>query len=366
MSELQVSCFRSYKTARISTGDRSVVLTGPNGAGKTTILEAVSLLSPGRGIRGASPAEMARCQEMAGWKVTGTLSQPQQEIVIETFLKDTPSRKTVINGKQAKQLELGRFARIIWLSPTMDRLWIEGASGRRRFLDRMALSFIPGHAEAVLVYEKAIRERNRLLRDQSSNARWYDAIERQMADSGALIHANRIDTISRLDTALENSQSTFPMVSLKVENPNNMDCAMMESTSLRKALHDGRKQDMAAGRTLVGPHRSDLIGLYSARQMDARSCSTGEQKALLISLILANARALVQDFRLSPIMLLDEVMAHLDPERRASLFEELAALDSQVWMTGTEAAFFDQAGQETLRFAVAETSGLSRIELLAD
>ena len=362
LSELQLSCFRSYKAAKISTSGRSVVLTGPNGAGKTTILEAISLFSPGRGIRSAQAAEMARRQESVGWKVTGTFSLAARDILIETFLRNTPSRKTLINGKHAKQLELGRLARIIWLSPMMDRLWVEGADGRRRFLDRMAMSFIPRHAEAVLVYERAMRERNRLLRDRSSNTGWYEALESQMADCGAAIHVNRLDTISRLETAFECAESPFPTASLKVANPDDTDCAFLDSASLGKALSESRKRDMAAGRTLVGPHRSDLTCMYGTRGTDARSCSTGEQKALLISLILANARALARDLEAAPIVLLDEVAAHLDAERRATLIEEIGALGSQVWMTGTDAGLFDGAGRETLHLKVAETSGLSRIE----
>lgn len=334
---------------------RPVAIVGPNGAGKTNILEAVSLLSPGRGMRRAAPADFARRPEALGWKVAADLDGLDGAHEVETGAEGEEARFVRIDGKPATQALLGRIARVLWLVPAMDRLWIEAAEGRRRFLDRMTLSFAPDHGEAVLAYEKAMRDRNRLLRDQVADPFWYGALEAQMAAAAAAITANRSAAVARLMRAQESAETAFPRVTLSVEIPEEA------PDDLAAAWAASRRRDMAAGRTLLGPHRADMGGVFAAKGVPAAQCSTGEQKALLISLILANARALAEDLGRAPILLLDEVAAHLDTDRRAALYDEVCALGSQALMTGTEAELFDSLAERAQRFAVAEEGGVSRV-----
>ncbi len=349
VTSLTLSHFRSYKHACIESDGGIMALFGPNGAGKTNILEAISLLSPGRGLRRAPAPELMRQPEALGWKLTAKLDSLSETHEISTWSEGDSGRVVEIDGKKAPQTALGRLARIIWLVPAMDRLWIEGASARRRFLDRMVMSFHPRHAEATLTYEKAMRERNRLLKDQVHDNAWYGALESQMAISGAEIYANRADVVARLHTAQSGAQTAFPVAELTL-----IDTNPTTPAGLSDAFGAGRAQDIKAGRTLNGPHRSDLGAIFQAKGVAAKSCSTGEQKALLISLILANARALRDDFGAPPILLLDEATAHLDATRRAALYDELHALKAQAWLTGTGPELFEQLGARATMVSVSE------------
>lgn len=356
LTELSLSHFRSHKTARLALDHRPVAIHGPNGAGKTNILEAVSLLSPGRGLRRAGAGEIARRPEALGWKVQGTVEGPVGTHRVETWSEAGAARQVRINDKPAPQIALGRIAPVLWLVPAMDRLWIEGADGRRRFLDRMTMSFIPDHAEAALTYEKAMRERNRLLKDQVGDAGWYGALETQMAEAGQALHRNRLEALAHLRAAQEQAETAFPVAELELVTGEGD-----WSDDLRRTLAQSRARDMAAGRTLVGPHRSDLSARYAAKDVAARDCSTGEQKALLVSLILANARALAGQVGAPPILLLDEVAAHLDSARRAALYEEICGLGAQAWMTGTERIVFADLGSRAQFVTVAESDDSSRV-----
>lgn len=360
LSCLSLSHYRSHKMAALELDARPVAIFGPNGAGKTNILEAVSLFSPGRGLRRAAARDMARRPESLGWKITGHLRSLHQIHEVEIRSEEGASRQVRIDGKAASQVALGRIARILWLVPSMDRLWIEGAEGRRRFLDRMTLSFEPSHAEASLAYEKAMRERNRLLKDQVRDGHWYVALERQMAEAGLAIHRNRQTALAALQAAQAGAETAFPTAELELtmtegEMP-------VSEPDFREALHESRFRDIAAGRTLVGPHRADLCGVYAAKGVPASDCSTGEQKALLISLILANARALAREFGAPPLLLLDEIAAHLDAARRAALYDEICALDAQAWMTGTGAELFEVLGDRAQYCEVTEQDGTSHTE----
>jgi DNA replication and repair protein RecF len=357
ITALTLSHFRSHKAARLQFDGRPVAIVGPNGAGKTNILEAVSLLSPGRGLRRAAADEIARKPEGLGWKIAAEVRGFGADHQVETWTEGGESRTVRIDGKAATQAALGRILRVLWLVPAMDRLWIEAAEGRRRFLDRITLSFAPDHAEAVLAYEKAMRDRNRLLKDQVSDPHWYGALEGQMAASGAQITTNRRAALARLAAAQQGVETAFPRADMSLTAPE----GNAEPLDLAQALADSRRRDMAAGRSLIGPHRSDMTAIYSAKAVPADQCSTGEQKALLISLILANARALAADLGLAPILLLDEVAAHLDAARRAALYDEICALGAQALMTGTEAALFDSLGPRAQTFTVADDNGASRI-----
>ncbi|MBL9047009.1 MAG: DNA replication/repair protein RecF [Tabrizicola sp.] len=356
VSTLHLSHFRSHRAARLGFDGRPVAIVGPNGAGKTNILEAVSLLSPGRGLRRAAVEDLARRPESLGWKISASVQGLSAAHELETWAEPGEARQVRIDGKAATQASLGRVLRILWLVPAMDRLWIEAAEGRRRFLDRMTLSFFPDHAEQSLAYEKAMRDRNRLIRDQIADAHWYGALEAQMAEAGTQITRNRRAALARIATAADPA-SAFPKADLALTGPEGTE----EPEDLATALAESRRRDMAAGRTLVGPHRADLLARYNAKDVPADQCSTGEQKALLISLILANARALAEDLGKAPILLLDEVAAHLDEGRRAALYDEICALGAQALMTGTEPGLFDSLGSRAQGLYVQDEGGESKV-----
>ena len=361
LKSLSLYQFRSHARAQLSGDGRPVALFGPNGAGKTNLLEAVSMLSPGRGLRRAGADELARRPADLGWKIRAGIQGSDGAHEIETTALPGQPRSVRIDGKLAPQLALGRVLAMLWLTPAMDRLWTEGAEGRRRFLDRMAMSFLPEHGEAVLTYERAMRERNRLLRDQVSDGAWYGALEARMAQSGDRITTNRRAALVALTEASAGARTAFPAAELSLTAPE--DTPLPESeVDLRTALAEGRRRDMVAGRTLGGPHRADLGAVYAAKGQPAALCSTGEQKALLISMVLANARALMARRGLAPILLLDEVAAHLDADRRAALYDEVLALGVQAWMTGTGQELFAGTGHRLQGFEVTQADGISAIK----
>jgi DNA replication and repair protein RecF len=325
-----------------------VAIFGPNGAGKTNLIEAVSLLSPGRGLRGAASDELARAPERIGWKIAARVGGRE----LATW-SDGGGRSVEIDGKAATQTALGGVLRVLWLTPAMDRLWSEGAAERRRFLDRVTLSLRPDHGEVAIGFDRALRERNRLIRDEVRDPAWFDAVETQMAGFGARLSANRTAALARL--AAVPAMGDFPLARLVLEAEGPRD-----REALAEALRAGRGRDVAAGRTLVGPHRDDLAATYAAKGVPARLCSTGEQKALLISLVLANARAVAEETGTPPVLLLDELAAHLDAGRRAALYEAVVALGAQAWMTGTDPELF--AGLDAQRLRVEDAGGESRVE----
>jgi DNA replication and repair protein RecF len=377
---LKLAQYRSYDLCTIGTGGASVALHGPNGAGKTNILEAVSMLVPGRGLRRAGAEEIARRPAGAigrgGWRVRAEVETPAGVVEIATGAEGAQAtrRSVGIDGKAASQTALGRHVRMVWLTPAMDRLWLDSAADRRRFLDRMALGFEPGHAETSLAYEKAMRARNRLLKEPGWHDAWLAGLEAQMARAGARIARTRAEALDRLAAAQQGAKTLFPRAELAILGAmesrfseallagDDLDSLEVEeAATLSRALADARPRDAAAGRTLTGPHRSDLEAVYAAKAMPAAACSTGEQKALLISLCLANARALAEATGAAPILLLDEVAAHLDAGRRQALFAEIESLGAQAWMTGTGVELFDGLGPDALRLAVTETGGHSAV-----
>jgi DNA replication and repair protein RecF len=350
VTRLALTNFRSYGAAQLSVGGAPVVLAGPNGAGKTNLLDAISLLAPGRGLRGAKLAEHARKGPAAGevrWAVAATVTRGDTEHEIGTGMnaggESRPGKRDVrLNGADAKSsAELGDIVQMIWLTPAMDRLFTESAGGRRRFLDRLVLGFDAGHARAANRYETAMRERARLLKYGPRDPAWLDGLENEMAEAGILIARGRADLVERLSRALaeRGAAGAFPAASLSLSD------ALHDGTAedLRRDFARGRLRDAEAGRTLFGPHTSDLLARHTAKRADARDCSTGEQKALLISIMLAEARELARARGLSPLLLLDEIAAHLDATRRTALFEEIQALGAQAWMTGTDLSLFDGA-----------------------
>ncbi|MCY3983142.1 MAG: DNA replication/repair protein RecF [Roseovarius sp.] len=361
VSRLALSHFRSHRSLQISLDSRPVAIHGRNGAGKTNILEALSLLSPGRGFRRAKVRDMANNDAGAGWKVHAAIRSGGQMHETEFASDDGQARQLKINGKTAPQGDLAEIARVLWLIPAMDRLWMEGAEGRRRYLDRMALGLVPAHASVSIAYEKAMRDRNRLLRERVSDGRWYGALERVMAKAGVAIHSNRLTTLKTLNLVQSVADTAFPSAKLELAMPAGS-MPVLEEDFLAM-LESGRGRDLAAGRSLLGPHRADLRAFYTAKGMPAAHCSTGEQKALLISLILANARAIAENFGSPPILLLDEVSAHLDSHRRTALQSEIDRLGAQAWMTGTSMELFDFMGDSAQHIAVTERDGISAIEV---
>ncbi|KNG93718.1 DNA replication/repair protein RecF [Pseudaestuariivita atlantica] len=359
VASLTLSHFRSHRVARLRLDARPVAIHGANGSGKTNLIEAISLLSAGRGLRRAAAADMTRRPEALGWKLTAEVIRDGETIEVKTWSDAGAARQVRIDSKAASQLDLAERIRVLWLIPAMDRLWIEGAEGRRRFLDRAAMSLFPDHATATLAYEKAMRERNRLLKEQVRDAHWYRALERQMAESGAAVHSHRMATLDALRTAQQDATTAFPAAELSLEP---IEGDLPETAEdLADALEESRFRDLAAGRTLVGPHRADLSGRYAAKDVPARDCSTGEQKALLLSLILSNARALKARIGTPPLLLLDEVAAHLDANRRAALYDEVCALGAQAWMTGTGPDLFEDLGDRAQRLLVEDEDGVSTV-----
>ncbi len=355
VTELTLSHFRSHRLTRMALDGRPIALFGPNGAGKTNVLEAVSLLSPGRGLRRAGAEEFIRRPEALGWKIRALVNGHE----VETGAEPGQPRTVRIDDKAAPQVGLGRIVRVVWLVPAMDRLWTEGTDGRRRFLDRIAMSFVPEHGTAVLTYEKAMRERNRLLKDMVRDGHWYQALERTMAEAGERIMVARRAALARIAEAQEGAETAFPSADLRLSHPETP--LPEEADALAAALADGRAADLRAGRTLVGPHRVDMDAVYADKGVPAAQCSTGEQKALLVSLILSNARALSAGGDGPPLILLDEVAAHLDADRRAALYDEICALGAQAWMTGTGPELFADLGDRAQRFAVRERDGVSEV-----
>ncbi len=355
LASLTLSHFRSHRRASLDFDGRPVALHGANGAGKTNLIEAISFLSPGRGLRRAAPQDIAQRPDPLGWKIRATLVTPRNEHEIETWAEPGETRSLRVDGKTASQNALASLAAILWLVPSMDRLWIEGAEGRRRFLDRTTMSFLPAHATSVLDYEKAMRERNRLLKDMVRDAAWYRSLEAQMARAGTEIMQNRRAALEALAAAQGGAETAFPAADLALSHP---DGPLPDTEeAFGEALAENRPRDLAAGRSLIGPHRIDLHAVWRAKGMPAAECSTGEQKALLISLILANARALASRFGAPPLLLLDEVAAHLDAARRAALYDEICGLGAQAFMTGTGRELFDSLGTRGQVFHVSENAG---------
>nr|WP_208103478.1 DNA replication/repair protein RecF [Rubellimicrobium sp. CFH 75288] len=358
MSTLALSDFRSHARARLELGRGTVAIWGANGAGKTNLLEAVSFLSPGRGLRGATAAEVARRGGSGGWRIAALFQTPEAVREVETGALPGEPRSVRLDGKAAIQTDLAHLVPVLWVVPAMDRLWTEGAEGRRRFLDRAAMSLIPDHAEAALAYDKALRERNRLLREGARDPHWYAALEARMASAGARLAENRATTLTALAAAQDRAETGFPAADLAIVYPEG--AAPDTEAALAAALEGGRRADMAAGRTLTGPHRADLEAVWAAKGVPARDCSTGEQKALLLSLVLANARALAARGR-PPLLLLDEVAAHLDAHRRAALYAELDALGLQAFLTGTEPGLFAGLGASVQCWEATEAGGVTTL-----
>jgi DNA replication and repair protein RecF len=362
LTQLSLTDFRSYERAELDLRCGSVFLFGPNGAGKTNLLEAVSLLTPGKGLRGAAMAEVGRRApgEAQGraWSVSALLDTGDGEPVRLGTGTETPgaSRRTVrVEGETVPPGRLTEYLRLVWLTPAQDRLFLEGASERRRFFDRLVYAVLPGHAVQVAAYEKALRERMRLLAEPGADPLWLDALEDRMAEHGAEMAIARAETLRALQEEIDNRVGRpFPQADLDLtgdwERQAGEGVAAADIAGrLAETLARSRERDASAGRGLTGPHRGDLAVRHRDKDRPAAECSTGEQKAMILNLVLAQAARLSRaESAPNPILLLDEVAAHLDAERRGGLFDELEALGLQAFLTGVDEALFEDLSGRAL------------------
>jgi DNA replication and repair protein RecF len=349
---LTLTNFRNYRAAALATGDRPIVLFGPNGAGKTNLLEAISFLAPGRGLRRATLDDVASREGDGSWavaaEVEGALGLATLGTGLERALEqsEAPSRACRIDREPVgSAVAFADHLRVIWLVPAMDTLFAGAPSERRRFLDRLALAVDAEHAGRVNAFERALRSRNRLLEERLPDPQWLDAVEHETAELAVAVASLRAETVSRLAAVLADRRgSAFPPAEIALDGwmekliPAHPAVEIEER--YRAVLRDNRARDAAAGRTLDGPHLTDLSVVYADKGIAAADASTGEQKALLIGLVLAHARLIAAMTGFAPVLLLDEVVAHLDPSRRRTLHEELTQVGAQVWMTGADPALF--------------------------
>lgn len=363
---LSLTHFRSYRAASVQTQGDLVVLVGANGAGKTNCLEAISFLSPGRGLRRATLDDVADIQGDGSWAVSAEVEGEFGLATLGTGI-DAPRANGATTGRRARidresvssSAAFGDHLRMVWLTPSMDGLFMGAASERRRFFDRLVLAIDSHHSGRVSALDRSLRSRNRLLEDRDYDAHWLEAIERETAELAVAVAAQRGQTLQRLAAALTSRGATSAFPSAAIALDGWMENALMTETATvvedryRNILRDSRAKDAAAGRTLNGPHLTDLQVVYAPKNMPAKDASTGEQKALLIGLILAHANLVADMTGITPLLLLDEVIAHLDPGRRAALFDELARLGAQVWMTGADPAAFAEVGASAEIFDVA-------------
>jgi len=364
---LTLSNFRSYRAAALRLDAQLVVLAGPNGAGKTNLIEAISFLSPGRGLRRATLDEVAFAEGDGSWAVAAEIEGALGLATLGTGIDPpaaedaTLTRKCRIDGESVPSAAaFADHVRVVWLTPAMDGLFGGPASERRRFLDRLVLAVDATHSARVNALERALRSRNRLLEQPNADPHWLDAIEHETAEIAIAVAAARAETIRRLAAALARNRdpaSPFPWAGVALDGW--IENAVMEQPAsdvedrYRASLRENRARDAAAGRTTDGPHLTDLEVLYGPKGIAAAQASTGEQKALLIGLVLAHAGLVAEMTGFAPLLLLDEVIAHLDPSRRAALFDALAALDAQVWMTGADPAPFAEVAARAQLFAVS-------------
>ncbi|MEZ5787673.1 MAG: DNA replication/repair protein RecF [Xanthobacteraceae bacterium] len=364
MRRLTLSNFRSYRAASFSVEQNLVALSGPNGAGKTNLLEALSFIAPGRGLRRATLDEVAFNEGDGSWAVAAEVDGALGLATLGTGITAPASDDAMLTRQNRIDREpvgsAAAFAdhlRIVWLVPAMDGLFLGPASERRRFLDRLVLAVHPDHGTRVAALERALRSRNRLLENTAPDPHWLDATEHETAELAVAVAAARAETVQRLAAAtLTRRDGAFPSADLALDGW--MEAMVLSEPAIavedryRAILRDNRGRDAAAGRTLDGPHLTDLAVRYAPKNIPARDASTGEQKALLITLVLAHAGLVAEMTGIAPVMLLDEVLAHLDPQRRTALFEALAALGAQVWMTAADPALFAALPAPADRFSV--------------
>jgi DNA replication and repair protein RecF len=362
---LTLTNFRNYHAATLEAGAKSIVLYGPNGAGKTNLIEAISFLAPGRGLRRAAPDEVAFREGDGSWAVAAEVEGALGLVTLGTGIahagEDGAAQTRACRIDREPVGSAAAFAdhvRVVWLVPAMDTLFVGAPSERRRFIDRLAAAVDAEHSSRVNALERALRSRNRLLEEPRPDPHWLDAVEHETAELAVAVAGLRVETVRRLEAELASRvESAFPPATISLdgwmEQLLSSHPALEVEERYRAVLRENRTRDAAAGRTLDGPHLTDLSVSYVRKDIPAAEASTGEQKALLISLVLAHARLIAAMTAFAPIVLLDEVVAHLDPSRRAALNAELAELDAQVWMTGADPALFTEIGQDAVMVEIS-------------
>lgn len=349
VEKIMLSHYRCYDHFSLGLDTRPVVMTGPNGAGKTNLLEAISFLIPGRGLRRARLADVRRQGSLDPWAISVSLKEEGEGIHVGTGLDpenpDSERRIVRINGEKAKsQSTLAEWVSIVWLTPQMDRLFLDGPQGRRQFLDRLVYGFDAAHAQRLNRYEKALRERSFLLRQGRLDRHWLEGLEQTLVSEGIAITAARREVVGQLTAVLKTYEGPFPQADISLEG--DIESALREKKVLevedqfRARLAESRDQDRFSQRPLYGPHRSDLDVTFTEKNQKAALCSTGEQKALLLSIVMASAQLLAVRTGAIPLLLLDEVVAHLDEARRSALFDAILRLKIQAWLTGTDPSLF--------------------------
>jgi len=362
---LTLNNFRNYHAASLETDAATIVLVGPNGAGKTNLIEAISFLAPGRGLRRAALDEVAFSEGDGSWAVAAEIDGALGLATLGTGIERPAEEGSAIPRKcridretVASAVAFADHLSVVWLVPAMDALFAGAPAERRRFLDRLVLAVDAEHASRVNALERSLRSRNRLLEEARPDAHWLDAVEHETAELAVAVAGLRVETVSRLDTVLKSRKgSAFPAAEIALDGWMEQLIPAHPAVEIeeryRAVLRDNRSRDAAAGRTLDGPHLTDFKVVYAPKSIAAADASTGEQKALLIGLVLAHARLIAEMTAHAPILLLDEVVAHLDPARRGALHGELAQLDTQVWMTGADPALFAEIADEAAMVEVA-------------
>ncbi len=347
IQQVDITDFRNYKNIRLKPHKGFNILFGANGSGKTNLIEALSLLVPGRGLRTAAREDFARYSanhSSQSWGIVAQINDGQQITKLATGITSSSRREVFINKEKQRQSDLSRFFNAVWLTPAQDRLFLDGSSRRRRFLDRLVFGMDAAHAGRITAYEKSMRERARLLALNTNDDHWLSAIEDSMVRYGIAIAAARIDVLNRLSKYTQKQQGLFPQAELFLSGDIDewlADLAAIDCEDrYREMLYIDRKKDRERAITHTGPHRSDMKVFHAQKKQPAHLCSTGEQKALLISLILADCHMQEAERGIKPVLLLDEITAHLDSNRRQNLFDELKNLNIQVFMTGTEKKLF--------------------------
>src|SRR3984957_1930464 len=358
LRRLTLTNFRNYHSAALETAAKTIALVGPNGAGKTNLLEAISFLAPGRGLRRATLDEMAFSEGDGSWAVSAEIEGALGLATLGTGIERPHDDGASLNRKfridrepAASAAAFADHLRVVWLVPAMDSLFAGAPSERRRFLDRLALAVDAEHGSRVNALERSLRSRNRLLEEPRPDAHWLDAVEHETAELAVAVAGQRVETVRRLEAVLKpRDGSAFPPAEIALDGwmeqliPAHPAAEIEER--YRAVLRDNRGRDAAAGRTLDGPHLTDLKVVYAAKSIAAADASTGEQKALLIGLVLAHSKLIAEMTGHAPILLLDEVVAHLDPSRRGALHGELERLGTQVWMTGADPALFAEVAAD--------------------
>lgn len=361
LKQITLTSYRSYDHARLEARPGLMVLTGENGAGKTNILEAISLLSPGRGLRKAKLGELQKFNAASPWAIAARLQRKDDETIIGTGQDpnnpESERRVVLVDGQRVGQPELNEYLAISWLTPAMDRIWAESPGTRRRFLDRLTATLDPAHTTRLNRYEDALAERNRLLKDGRMDDAWLSSIEHTLATEGIAVAAARRELVGGLQALLALPQPhgfPQPILSLEgIENWLNDGPALLVEDRFRAELARTRRLDAVTGITSLGPHRSDLAAIHAPKGMPAPLCSTGEQKALLISMILSHAQLIAASRSAPPVLLLDEIAAHLDEERRESLYNTLFSLGAQTWLSGADSSLFSPLKGRVMCYEIA-------------